>query len=189
VLRGNSTENEATHMIGSKYWAVGISVRARQDRDGTLMWGATIDYLDNGFCDDDADLGQVSTQWTLHTRYLVRDGDQSAALPTILDVLIADAAALGVTFRAEDAPGPALFYHRDGVDPEWPPPPGWKELLAEQAARLGWRTLYSPLETPPAAGDAAPVADPGGDLFDDGPAAHVSPIPETTLPEHPGTGQ
>lgn len=138
-------------MIGDKYWATGISVRTMNDRDDALMWAAEMKFLDDGFCDDDADNGQISTEGKLHTRYLVRDGDDRTALATILDVLIADAATLGITFRT-DIP-PSLYFHQDGVDPDWPPPPGWENLLAEQADRLGWTTNYSPTRRRPMADD------------------------------------
>lgn len=33
---------------------------------------------------------------------------------------------------------PALFVEGDGEDPEHPLPPGWKRILADTAAELGW---------------------------------------------------
>lgn len=149
-------ENERWHMIGDTYWATGISVRTMHDRDDALMWAAEVKFLDDGFCNDDADNGQISTEGRLHTRYMVRDGDDRTALATILDVLIADAATLGITFRT-DIP-PSLYFHQDGVDPDWPPPPDWENLLAEQAARLGWTTNYSPTKSRPMTGDKPPAS-------------------------------
>lgn len=33
-----------------------------------------------------------------------------------------------------------LYYLGDGEDPRYPPPAGWRRLLADEAARLGWDT-------------------------------------------------
>jgi hypothetical protein len=62
-------------------------------------------------------------------------------------VLRADAERLGIQWR-----DPTVYYKGDGEDPEYPPPDGWRELLAAQAARLGWYSIYAG-PVPAASGD------------------------------------
>lgn len=116
------------------YWAVGITVRC--DTHG--RWGGHIDFYDDGFCDDNADKGQVATQGRLATRYLVDDGTDVPALRAVLDTLIDDAQRLGIRLAGPAQSRPSLSYEGDGEDPANPPPAGWRELLAAESARLGW---------------------------------------------------
>lgn len=145
-------------MIGTRYWSTGITVRyayaGTSNRDGHCVaeygWMASLNFLDDGFNSDDRDNGQISTEGTLRTRYFVRAHDEHAppnvvseghrkALQVAIDVLRADAERLGVRFSSA-ASGPWLYYQGDGESDEWPPPDGWRLLLAEQATRLGWET-------------------------------------------------
>lgn len=128
------------------YWTTGIVLRWHE-RSGSSNgvahsgWAATLDFYDSGFCDDDADTGRVSTEGTLrtlHTRYAVSDGETVSGLTAAVDALITDARHLGITFN-----DPQLHYKGDGEDEECPPPPGWRGILAPEAARIGWRTPYS----------------------------------------------
>lgn len=127
---------------GDGYWATGITVRWR-DYTGTRNdvrhggWDAWLDFYDDGFNDDDPDAGSIATEGTLRTRYGVRNGEQVTGLRAAIDALIADAQRLGVRLRAATT-GPTLYYHRDGEDQNFPPPDGWRELLAAEATRLGW---------------------------------------------------
>jgi hypothetical protein len=119
---------------GEGYWTTGITVRS--DGGG---WGASLRFLDDGFCDDDADAGQVSSEGELRTRYFVKNGSETSGLRAALDTLIGDAGRLGIRFvSVADAP-PYLSYEGDGENPKWPPPPGWRETLAAEAERLGWQ--------------------------------------------------
>src|ERR1051326_919684 len=117
------------------YWSVGITVTYSYSGGGRYGWGASLEFLDDGCCSDDADAGQVSTQGKLATRYYVSDGERVSGLSAAVDALIADAQQLGIQFN-----NPGLYYDGDGEDPESPPPDGWKVLLEAEAARIGWKS-------------------------------------------------
>jgi hypothetical protein len=122
-------------MLGQRYWSTGITVRW-QERNG---WGAHLRFHDDGFMDN------RSTEGSLHTRYFIGGSD---GLAKAIDLLREDAERLGIEFRTAPVdPGPWIYYETDGEDSEWPPPPRWREQLAEQAQRLGW-TSYDSLPTP-----------------------------------------
>lgn len=129
-------------MIGNGYWSVGIKVRWRESRTGGDQWGAVAEYLDNGFCDDDADARRISTQGEMATcyvatRYLVEDGETVDGLTVAVDTIKAEVERMGIAWN-----NPTIYFEGDGENPEWPPPPGWRELLRAQAERLGWRSIY-----------------------------------------------
>ncbi|MGI5247532.1 hypothetical protein [Dactylosporangium sp. CA-139066] len=117
-------------MIGKSgsYWATGISVTYDAYRK---TWGAGLDFLDDGFADDDTDSGRISTEGRLHTRYGVKDGQRTDALTAAIDVLLADAARLGIEFQDHN-----LYY--DDRSEVFPEPADWKRLHDEQIERLGW---------------------------------------------------
>jgi len=125
-------------MIGSSYGSTGITVVHTYAGGGEDGWAATLDYLDGGFCNDEPGKGIVSTEGTLRTRYCVRDGSCADPLGTAIDVLRADAERMGILWRE-----PCLYYRGDGESPDWPPPDGWRDMLAAQAERIGWRTYAS----------------------------------------------
>jgi hypothetical protein len=112
-------------MIGNGYWATGITVHHGYAGSRGYGWGATLDFLDDGFMAED------STQGTLCTRYYV------TSLARAIDLIKADAERLGITFRQGDEL-PMLYYKGDGEDPDYPPPVGWRAMLADQAERIGW---------------------------------------------------
>jgi len=127
------------------YWATGITVSWRENSGGRgdvshSGWGASLDFLDDGFTNDEPDQGLVSTQGTLCTRYFVRDGEKSSGLSAAVDAMLADAARLGIVFRAVVDDAPFLYYKGDGEDEDCPPPNGWREMLAREAARIGWQS-------------------------------------------------
>jgi hypothetical protein len=117
------------------YWSTGITVHQNTDTHG---WAASLDYLDDGFVNDDPDAGRVSTEGTLRTRYFVRGTGTTSGLSAAIDALVADAARLGIVFRE-----PSLYYRGDGESEDFPAPEGWRETLAREAARIGWRTIYT----------------------------------------------
>jgi hypothetical protein len=122
-----------------RYWSTGITVHWSAD----WGWAASLDYLDDGFANDNPDSGDVSTEGTLHTRYCVRDGYNVSGLTATVDALVADAKRLGIEFQTELG-GPHLFYKGDGESGDFPPPAGWREILSTEAARLGWEPIYLP---------------------------------------------
>lgn len=130
----------------SKYWSTGIVLTWQPERPGHAeAWGAHLDYLDEGFLDDEPAAGRISTEGTLRTRYPVEDVDGVNVLAVVLDVLIADAERLGIVWRNSVDGWPMLYYRGDGEDPEWPPPSGYREMLTVQAKRLHWATYgYTP---------------------------------------------
>jgi hypothetical protein len=141
-------------VIGTGWWSTGITVAWQYSGMGRQGWAATLDYYDDGFCNDNPDKGEVSTEGTLRTRYAVRPGDTSDALTVVIDVLKADAERLGIRWTAGGDGVPSLYYKTDGEDPECPPPLGWRELLRAHAIRLGWRTYdYEPEQGPLAIGE------------------------------------
>jgi hypothetical protein len=106
-------------MVGEQYWATGVNMR---HFDG--KWAATVEFFDNGFCDD------ASTQGALRTRYFV-------PLETAIDTIIADAAKLGIEFRERN-----LYAEEDGESKDWPMPEDWREVLEAQAKRIGFKWPY-----------------------------------------------
>jgi hypothetical protein len=112
-------------MVGERFWTTGIVLKYH----GVDKWQIYLNFTDDGFCDDDAVDGKLTL------RYLV-------ALESGLDTLIKDAGKLGIEFRVKH-----LYIYADGEDKAYPPPiapKDWRELLREQAARLGgdWQSAY-----------------------------------------------
>lgn len=130
------------------YWSTGITVHWRENASGdgapTSAWGASLDFLDDGFTNDKPDEAQVSTEGTLRTRYYVRDSEKTSGLSAAVDALLADAARLGISFRIVADDGPHLYYKGDGCWEDYPAPDGWRETLAREAARIGWQSAYLP---------------------------------------------
>ncbi|WP_225840302.1 hypothetical protein [Streptomyces sp. NK08204] len=133
-----------------RYWSTGITVTysplAERIHDEPYGgWHAKLDYMDDGFADNDPDAGQVSTEGTLQTRYPVRNAKIRSGLSIALNTLIADAKRLGVEFIAAGPySAPWLYYRGDGEDAEYPPPDGWRETLAAEAQRIGFRSYATP---------------------------------------------
>jgi hypothetical protein len=125
-------------MIGNGYWCTGIVVRWMEGSG----WGASARFSDDGFCSDDADAGHVSTEGTIGTRYFVEGGERTSALSAAIDAVKADAERLGITFCIPGSGPATVYYEGDGEDPQWPPPPHWREIVNAQARRLGWEPMY-----------------------------------------------
>lgn len=113
-------------MIGDTYWTTGITLKY----DGRGKWAASIHFYDDGFCQDE------STEGTLHTRYFVH-------AEVAIDALIADAAKMGIKLTKFNDGKPSLYAYDDGESKDWPMPDGWRELLAEQAERIGFYCPYT----------------------------------------------
>lgn len=130
------------------YWSTGIILTWNplvfRGDDGKWVsgWSDIVTFHDDGWVDDlDTDAGAISTEGTLRTRYAVTDGQVRTALAAVIDTLIADADRLGIRFTwptADDRPH--LYYRGDGEHPDYPPPDGWRDLLAAEAERIGWAT-------------------------------------------------
>ncbi|MCX4405922.1 MULTISPECIES: hypothetical protein [unclassified Streptomyces] len=133
-----------------RYWSSAITVTyspfaERINDEPSGGWHAKLEYQDDGFADNDPDAGQVSTEGTLYTRYPVSDAKIRSGLSIALDTLLDDARRLGIEFVAVGGDTvPCLFYRGDGEDAEHPPPDGWRETLAAEAERIGFRSHATP---------------------------------------------
>ena len=126
-------------MIGTHYWSTGITCSWMPgDADGG-RWMASLDFLDDGFANDDPEAALISTEGRLHTRYYVRPAADRSGLAVALDVLISDAARLGIRFGTGAMP-PVLYAEGDGEGDTVELPSDWRELLSSEAARIGWAT-------------------------------------------------
>ncbi|WP_369212717.1 hypothetical protein [Streptomyces flavofungini] len=129
-----------------RYWSTGITVTwaplaERINDEPYGGWHAKLEYRDDGFADNDPDAGQVSTEGTLYTRYPVRNAKIRSGLSIAVDTLLADAKRLGIEFIGVGGDSePWLFYEQDGESEEHPPPDGWRETLATEAERVGFRS-------------------------------------------------
>jgi hypothetical protein len=125
-------------MIGSAYWATGITLTHWNGR-----WGASLSFYDDAFLNDDPDAGKISTQGTLHTRYQVKDGNDVDGLTAAIDALRSDAERLGIEWRTMSGVAPSLFTDEaEAPDAGWPA--GWRDLVSAQAERLGWESPSKP---------------------------------------------
>jgi hypothetical protein len=108
---------------------------------GADGWSAEVEYQDDGFCDDFPEIGHVSTEGSLRTRYRVKVATDSVmVLAAVIDAVKADAERLGI--RWADAAGPYVFYKGDGEHEDCPPPNGWRQMVNAQAERIGWQPFY-----------------------------------------------
>jgi hypothetical protein len=108
-------------VIGDRYWSTGITILDV----GQGFCRAHLDFYDHGFGQSEA------SQGTLSTRYASRH------LAARLDLLIEDAARLGIEFRH-----PSIFWPGDGEDRLNPLPEYWRNEIRKQCERLGWRCAY-----------------------------------------------
>lgn len=76
--------------------------------------------------------------------YAVRDGSTANGLTVAVDTLLADAGRLGIELIGDPIHGPQLYYWGDGEAKDYPPPAGWREILAAEAERIGWQPAYLP---------------------------------------------
>lgn len=117
-------------MIGEQYWATGLILRPslqRVNQSDRVRWSVRVEFYDDGWAQDG------STEGVLHSRYPEDD------LAQAIDTLRQDAAKLGIRFERVGLL-PFLSIEGDGKSQDWPSPPGWRALLREQAARIGFDT-------------------------------------------------
>ncbi|MFE6939626.1 hypothetical protein [Streptomyces chartreusis] len=144
-----------------RYWSTGITVTysplaERINDEPYNGWHAKLDYQDDGIANNDPDTGQIATEGTLYTRYPTRDAKIRSGLSIAPHTLIADAKRLGIEFRAVGRrTEPWLFYRGDGEDADYPPPDGWREALAAEADRIGFRPYATPTANGPCRHHAA----------------------------------
>lgn len=130
-------------MIGNGYWTTGITVKYGDAGGGVRGWGATLNFYDDGFCDDDVAAGVVSTQGTLTTRYTLPAMTDTDALTAAVDAVKADADRLGIRF-GRDGSGGTVYMEQDGELPaDRLPAAAWWVLVNAQAERLGWASSYT----------------------------------------------
>jgi hypothetical protein len=121
------------------YISTGITLTHRATSEGS--WASSLTFIDEGFCNDMVEYYAVSTEGTLSTRYYVSGAHGVTGLDCAVGVLIKDAHRLGIAFR-----DPFIYYRGDGEYPDFPPPPGWRKLLADHANKIGWRSYDTPVE-------------------------------------------
>ena len=110
-------------MIGTEYWAVHIVLgfgRHASEEEGLWRAAATMEFYDNGWCED------ASTQGELQTRYFIEPTEA-------VRVVVADARKLGIVFRNDPLP---IYVPADGEDPDVSLPADWRRRLEEIAAAV-----------------------------------------------------
>lgn len=118
-------------MIGPTYWSTGIKLTYIEPYGSHgPAWSGEVLYFDDGFVDDDAAAGRISTQGRLATRYAVEGED---ALTAVVGTLLRDAARLGIVWQMQN-----IYWGGDVDDPPIP----FRSLLVGQAERIGWQTMF-----------------------------------------------
>ena len=124
-------------MIGTQYWATGITMRRAGEQ-----WSASAPFHDNGFADDDAAQSRISAEGALSTRYFVSAADEAEAAVAAATVLKQDAERLGIQFRATGPVdlSPSIYLHRSNwsSDDREGGMPAIEQILTRVAAPLGW---------------------------------------------------
>lgn len=113
-------------MIGEAYWSTGVTLKWFKDD----RWTAEVKFFDSGFCED------KSTEGHLITRYYIN-------IQTAIDTIIADAEKIGIEFKKNEDGQAMLFGKHDGLSEDWPMPSNWRQILIEQAERIGWKASCS----------------------------------------------
>ena len=108
-------------MVG-QLWSTGISLYC----NGEDEWWASVKVHDNGFCDLSSICGEIKTCY-------------GQPLSDAIDIVKRDTENLGIIFPNESY-SRHLYYIGDGEWKDYPPPEGWKELLQQEAKRIGWKT-------------------------------------------------
>ncbi len=112
-------------MIGQQYWANGIIATYFGDN----QWGLQIDFLDDGFCNEE------STQGSIKTRYLTN-------LDNGIKTLIEDAKNLGIKFND----GFTLYAYQDGASKDYPMPENWVSIFEKACEKHNLAMIYKEKE-------------------------------------------
>lgn len=112
-------------MIGESFKSSGIILKY----GGKGKWAAIVKFFDAGFCED------KSTEGQLHTRYFVN-------IETAIDTIVEDATRMGIEFMVNDTGRRCLVGFEYGESADWPMPTGWKQILRDQAERIGYASVY-----------------------------------------------
>lgn len=105
-------------------WSTGISLR-HSARQG---WSASIDFCSMQRANPNCIEGTIGTRYS------------APELSDVIDRAMAAAKQAGIQFLDEGGVAPTLYMHGDGEGEEVPS--NWREILAEQCRRLGWKNAY-----------------------------------------------
>jgi len=116
-------------MIG-KLYSVGINVYSdggvddkNYDKD---RWWAMVNFQDHSHCQDRGISGMIKNKYPIN-------------LTLAIDTIIEDCDKLGINFLKTQFTGLYLMYYNKE---DYPPPDDWKQLLDEQAERIGFKVSY-----------------------------------------------
>jgi len=112
-------------MHNNKLYASGIAVW----HDGHEGWRAKVTFDDFGHCDRGSIHGHIATKYADELSYSV-------------DTIKQDAEKLGIIFYSIPDFAPTVFYPGDGEWPEYLPPNNWREILRQEAKRIGFYCIY-----------------------------------------------
>jgi hypothetical protein len=117
-------------MYKDKLYSVGIIVWYGYGGGTKYGWWAKVEYEDFGHCDRGSVAGSIATKYADDIRYSI-------------NTIKADAEKLTIEFvETFPGPGPCLFYLQDGDSNDYPPPDGWRDLLEDEARRIGFHSIY-----------------------------------------------
>jgi hypothetical protein len=108
-------------MIGEQYWANGIIATYF----GEDQWGLQIDFLDDGFCNEE------STQGSIKTRYIT-------SLDNGIETLIKDAKKLGIKLNDDFI----LYAYQDGYSKDHPMPKNWISIFEKTCKKHNLTMIY-----------------------------------------------
>jgi hypothetical protein len=116
------TNNEALAMQPIK--SSGIKLKF----DPAHGWIATVEFSTEEHATETCIEGSIGV------RYFNQD------LGKAIQLALVAAKTIGVSFHDGLGLEPSLYVEGDGEDPSVPLPTNWRQLIAEQSARLGWKS-------------------------------------------------
>ncbi len=126
-------------MIGNKYFATGIEVKYGYAGNGQNGWSASVKFYDQGFADDNASEGRVSTEGILSTRYYVPNENGSSGLEAAIKALLIDMAKIYVYINPNQE---FVIYFTQGEHGEADEIPSEEiETLRSLSEKLGLKTI------------------------------------------------
>jgi hypothetical protein len=91
-------------------------------------WWAKVCFEDYGLTEKGSVYGFISNKY-------------AEPIEDAIDTVKADAERMGIEFISiSTRKASMLYYDHDGESKEFPPPDNWKQILKEQAERIGWET-------------------------------------------------